>query len=526
MKTYPLTMLFVIALVLAACQPAATIPPTATQTPEPPTLTPTITATSTITPTPTVGPGGFPRRIHVEGNAFVDQFGQPMVLRGVAAMDPAQQSLSGNTAMPAWDGHYYQVMADWGSNIVRIPILTISLHQFGLDATLKALDQAIAWAGENHMYVIVDFHQVGWMPANWYASCDGCTTTLEEWTGFWQAVSSRYADNDVVAFYELFCEPAIPPSYGNPSTLAYWNIWKGINETLINQTIRPNDPHKTLLVSGLLSSGDLSYVPSAPISDSGNNVGYSVHPYPHTGYSMDHLFGDMSTEYAVFSTEFMYSPGSPADDMLVGGVPYHQVIMDYLEAHQIGWTVWLFAANWGAGLVENNLNYEPSAEGAFFMDLLMKFNRPGVPTPTPPPPLPTPTGLPGELARGKPVKASSLESTEFKAENAVDGDILTYWSSQFSDPQWIQVDLGAVYNIHRVVLNWDASHALAYQIQISSDGSNWETVYSTTDCQGGRENLAVSGSGRYVRMYGTARAKAMETYYGYAIHEFEVYGTP
>jgi formylglycine-generating enzyme required for sulfatase activity len=47
MKTYTLTTLFVIALVLAACQPATPIPPTATLTPEPPTSTPTITPTST-----------------------------------------------------------------------------------------------------------------------------------------------------------------------------------------------------------------------------------------------------------------------------------------------------------------------------------------------------------------------------------------------------------------------------------------------------------------------------------------------
>jgi beta-glucosidase len=37
----------------------------------------------------------------------------------------------------------------------------------------------------------------------------------------------------------------------------------------------------------------------------------------------------------------------------------------------------------------------------------------------------------------------------------------------------------------------------------------------------GTQTLTVSGSGRYVRMYGTARA----TPYGYSLWEFQVYGT-
>lgn len=47
MKTTTLTTLFVIALILVACQPAMYIPPTATLTTEPPTLTPNPTSEST-----------------------------------------------------------------------------------------------------------------------------------------------------------------------------------------------------------------------------------------------------------------------------------------------------------------------------------------------------------------------------------------------------------------------------------------------------------------------------------------------
>ena len=72
------------------------------------------------------------------------------------------------------------------------------------------------------------------------------------------------------------------------------------------------------------------------------------------------------------------------------------------------------------------------------------------------------------------------------AANAVDGNTGTRWSSAFSDPQWLQVDLGATHTVSRVVLNWEAAYARAFQIQTSTDGNTWTNVYSTTTGDGRR----------------------------------------
>jgi beta-glucanase (GH16 family) len=125
------------------------------------------------------------------------------------------------------------------------------------------------------------------------------------------------------------------------------------------------------------------------------------------------------------------------------------------------------------------------------------------------------------LSQGHPATASSLENATFPAANAVDGNTGTRWSSGFSDPQWLQVDLGATHSISRVVLNWEPAYGRAFQVQTSNDGSTWTSIYSTTTGTGGVQDLNVSGSGRYVRMYGTARATA----YGYSLWEFQVYGS-
>ncbi|WP_084369682.1 discoidin domain-containing protein, partial [Microbispora sp. ATCC PTA-5024] len=124
------------------------------------------------------------------------------------------------------------------------------------------------------------------------------------------------------------------------------------------------------------------------------------------------------------------------------------------------------------------------------------------------------------LSQGRPATASSTENAGTPASAAVDGNTGTRWSSAFSDPQWLQVDLGATHTISRVALNWEAAYGRAFQIQTSGDGTTWTTVYSTTSGTGGNQNLTVSGSGRYVRVYGTQRATA----YGYSLYEFQVYG--
>ncbi|MCX5400308.1 discoidin domain-containing protein [Streptomyces sp. NBC_00102] len=136
--------------------------------------------------------------------------------------------------------------------------------------------------------------------------------------------------------------------------------------------------------------------------------------------------------------------------------------------------------------------------------------------------LPAPSAQAAEvlLSQGKPTTASSTENP-FGAQSAVDGDPGTRWSSAFADPQWIQIDLGAGAGISRVVLNWEAAYGKAFRIEVSSDAVSWTVVHQTATGTGGIQNLAVSGTGRYVRMYGTQRA----TQYGFSLWEFQVYGT-
>jgi hypothetical protein len=115
--------------------------------------------------------------------------------------------------------------------------------------------------------------------------------------------------------------------------------------------------------------------------------------------------------------------------------------------------------------------------------------------------------------------SSSNEGAGLAAQYAVDGDSNTRWSSEFSDGQWIYVDLGSVKTISGVTLNWEGAYASAYQIQVSNDANNWTTVKSETNSDGGIDDHLVSASGRYVRILSVTRA----TGYGISLWDFEVY---
>lgn len=150
------------------------------------------------------------------------------------------------------------------------------------------------------------------------------------------------------------------------------------------------------------------------------------------------------------------------------------------------------------------------------------------PTTTPPTTTP-PAGTARLLSYNKPAQASTWQNdvncNPCDPAKAFDNDPASRWATSSTngwvDPGWISVDLGATAQISQVVLQWDPAYARSYQIQVSNDNANWTPIYSTTTGDGLKDVINATGTGRYVRMYGTARSSA----YGYSLWEFSVYGT-
>jgi hypothetical protein len=122
------------------------------------------------------------------------------------------------------------------------------------------------------------------------------------------------------------------------------------------------------------------------------------------------------------------------------------------------------------------------------------------------------------------VTVTSTNGTNTGAK-AIDDNTTTRWESSASDPQSITIDLGSSQSIGRVYIDWEAASAKDYTIQVATAlAGPWTTIATMTN--GGSTNHRIddlrclSGTGRYVRMAGTARS----TTYGYSIFEMDVYG--
>lgn len=125
------------------------------------------------------------------------------------------------------------------------------------------------------------------------------------------------------------------------------------------------------------------------------------------------------------------------------------------------------------------------------------------------------------LTLSRPVTVSSTEVAQFPGSAAVDGNPTTRWSSGYSDPQWISIDLGSSQSISRLVLKWETAYAKSYQVQMSDDGARWRDIYRTTTANGGINTLFVDGTGRFLRIYTTERA----TNWGVSLWEIQAYAS-
>jgi hypothetical protein len=124
---------------------------------------------------------------------------------------------------------------------------------------------------------------------------------------------------------------------------------------------------------------------------------------------------------------------------------------------------------------------------------------------------------PVNLALGK----TATTSGDFNSPSlALDGDLSTRWSTLAGDNHWFMVDLGQVYKVGRAFIYWEGAYASEYDIQLSTDGVNFTTVYSTTTGTGGDVNHTFTqADARYVKILLIKQG----TPWNMSFFEFEVY---
>ncbi|PWV46992.1 cellulase family glycosylhydrolase [Chitinophaga sp. S165] len=442
-------------------------------------------------------------QLKVVGTKLCNQYGNPIQLRGMSTHGIQWYGWGSCLTAASLDALAY----DWGADVLRISLYVqeggYETDPAGFTAQVNRLIEEATARG---MYALVDWHQLSPGDPNY---------NLSRAKTFFSAIANTHKNKNNI-IYDICNEP---------NSGATWAKIKTYADQMI-PFIRAIDNDAVILVGthgwstmGLSGDGSLQDIFNNPLQFP--NIMYTFHFYArdHRTQYLNQL-NTASDRIPVFVTEFgtQEASGDGENDFAMA-----QQYIDLMRNKKISWTNWNYSddfrsgAVWQSGTCSNGpwtpARLKPAGAWVRERMLVPADDFPGGGT----------NPVPTNLALGKTVTVTSIEDGTLVGGNAVDGNASTRWASEEGiDPQSITVDLGNNYSISQVKINWEAAYGKNFRVEISADNANWSLlrdVQNNTSLSNDFQNL--SGTGRYIRIYGTARG----TTYGYSIYELEVYGT-
>lgn len=442
-------------------------------------------------------------QLRVIGTKLCNQYGNPIQLRGMSTHGIQWYGWGSCLTEASLDALAY----DWGADVLRISLYVqeggYETNPAGFTAQVNRL---IEEATERGMYALVDWHQLTPGDPNF---------NLSNAKTFFSAIANQHKNKNNI-IYDICNEP---------NSGATWAKIKTYADQMIPH-IRAIDNDAVILVGthgwstfGQSGDGSLQDVLNNPLQFP--NVMYTFHFYArdHRTAYLNQL-NAASDRLPVFVTEFgtQEASGDGQNDFAMA-----QQFIDLMRNKKISWTNWNYSDDFRSGAVWqtgtcSNGPWTPARlkeAGTWVRNNMLNPADDFGGGPTNP--------NPENIALNKSVTVSSVEDGTLTGPNAVDGNGTTRWASaEGIDPQWITVDLGNTYNINRIRINWEAAYGKNFLVQVSNDNSNWNTVRDVQNNTSlSNDYTGLTASGRYVRIYGTARGTA----YGYSIFDLEVYGT-
>lgn len=437
----------------------------------------------------------------VKGRFLYDKYGEKVILVGVNKMI-IWTDIDGLPSFPE--------IAKTGANCVRIVWTS--------DGTAEQLDTAIYNCRANSMIPMVEHH-----------GATGVWNDLQKCVDYW----TRDDIVEVIKKHQEYLLINIANECGDANVS--FSDFREKYAAAVKQ-MREAGIHVPLIIDGTDWGKNIDVLqsegPALIAADPDHNLMFSVHMWwPQMwGYSEQTVINEIAESVNMELPLIVGEFGGLWEESPQGQIPY-RTILEQCYLNQIGWLAW----SWGPG--NNPQTFLDMTEDSTFATLhswgleVAVTHQYSIKNTAvrpewlqePLPPLPTPTPLPaGNLAEGKPVSVSSIESESYSGANAVDSNLDTRWASASSDPQYLTVDLGQVYEFNRVILCWEAAYGRQYKIQVSNDGNSWTDVYTEYDGNGGTDDLTVNGKGRYVRIYGMQRYNSE---WGYSLWEVGIYAS-
>ncbi|MBO0343451.1 MAG: glycoside hydrolase family 5 protein [Bacteroidota bacterium] len=248
-------------------------------------------------------------RLHVEGTQLTNQYGQPLMLRGVSFGWHCLWPRFYNKSAVKW------LRKDWNINVIRAS-MGIELNDMAyIDApkfSTKKIEAVVKGAIKEGIYVIIDWHSHN--------------INLKEAKDFFNSISKKYGHHPNI-IYEIFNEPDEES----------WQEIKTYSEEIIS-VIRSNDPDNIILVGSPHWDQDIHLPANDPIKGYANLM-YTLHFYAgtHKKWLRDRADEALAKRLPIFVSE---SAGMEATGD--GPIDYEewQAYINWMEARKISWITW------------------------------------------------------------------------------------------------------------------------------------------------------------------------------------------
>lgn len=209
---------------------------------------------------------------------------EPSFFRGAAIhpYNPYSETTEGASFVKKKD---FTALKNQGANVVSLnyPGPYRAEPPYALDATqLKWLDDAIGWAEEVGLYVVIHFRNgPGKSEATFAGSPDGADEVLwysqaakDKWVEMWRFVADRYKNRAHVVAYNLMVEPHpdVPVKQPPLPASAWFDLAKSITDE-----IRKVDGQTPIIISAAAWSNPLGMEDAVPTGDA--RTIYSFHMY-------------------------------------------------------------------------------------------------------------------------------------------------------------------------------------------------------------------------------------------------------
>jgi hypothetical protein len=310
-------------------------------------------------------------RLEVRGKDLLYE-DKPIRLRGVAVGDPAM----GRQGRPTSD--YDFLAKDWKANVIRLGIHPRVWKTEPHDKVLARLDQDVKAALKNDMFVIIDWHVIGWPDGyyeipEWGGDKDTYDSNFKLAKDFWSRMAEAYGKDGRVMF-EFWNEPVFQKKDWDPKVGQKWSAFKPFMQELLD-IVREHGDNIVIV-----SSNRWSYWLKGVRQDllSGKNVAYAWHVY--AGHSKndpkawDDALDDLQTVAPVLVTEWGFQTGAKAHyrgGPEEFGKPF---VEKFLEGHGLHSTAWCWHPTWGPPMLKQDWR-TPNEFGAFVRDYLRTNNK-------------------------------------------------------------------------------------------------------------------------------------------------------